>query len=113
MRAGENNKLQKGPGMSDGPPEFWLSVYESAPALIKWALWVLSLGLITLLGTLWRWHRREIERLERSVESAHQRVDENISTLQKRVDDVYRLVSQMSGAYETGGGGTGQRDDYN
>lgn len=66
--------------MSDlkNPVDIWQLIFEQTPSVLRWALGVLTLGIFTLAGVLYRWHRDDlrevhdrVDRLENRIEAQH------------------------------------------
>lgn len=63
----------------DSPINVWELIFEQTPPVLRWTLGVLTLGIFTLAGILYRWHREDmdrvnerIDRLEKTMDSRHQ-----------------------------------------
>ena len=61
------------------PDNVWEALFEQTPAILRYVLGVLTLGLFSLAGVLYRWHRDDlaqvnerIDRLERVMDTRHQ-----------------------------------------
>ena len=67
-------------------PDVWAQLFEQTPVALRWVLGVLTLGLFTLAGVLWRWNRADLIRVEGQV---HSRMDE----LQKQMQDGFSKVN--------------------
>jgi len=60
------------------PIDIWQMIFEQTPLVLRWALGVLTLGIFTLAGVLYRWHRddlkevhKRVDRLENRIEAQH------------------------------------------
>jgi hypothetical protein len=63
----------------DSPIDVWHLIFEQTPSVLRWVLGVLTLGIFTLAGVLYRWHREDmrhvnnrIDRLEKTMDQRHQ-----------------------------------------
>lgn len=63
----------------DSPIDVWELIFMQTPAVLRWVLGVLTLGIFTLAGVLYRWHREDmrqvnerIDRLEHTMDVRHQ-----------------------------------------
>lgn len=60
-------------------PDIWTLLFDQTPTIIRAALGILTLGIFTLAGVLYRWHRDDlrevhdrVDRLEKVMDSRHQ-----------------------------------------
>lgn len=65
-------------------PDVWSLIFEQTPLLLRWVLGVLTLGIFTLAGMLWRWNRADLQRVEQQVHARMDRVEGKIDTLLTR-----------------------------
>ena len=63
-----------GPDLPDS--ETWQAIYEHAPALVRWLVGILSFGVITILSMLYKWHRQDLQRIEKRMDHIDSRIDE-------------------------------------
>lgn len=48
--------------------DIWNLLFEQMPTIFRWMLGVLTLGIFTMLSILYRWHRRDMERVEHRID---------------------------------------------
>ena len=77
------------------PVDVWELIFTQTPTALRWALGVLSLGIFTLAGVLYRWHREDMERV-------NQRIDRLEVTMDKRHQETNRLLFQIARNTERG-----------
>jgi len=65
-------------------PAIWTLIFEQTPVLLRWILGILTLGIFTLAGMLWRWNRTDLQRVESQVHARMDRVEGKIDTLLSR-----------------------------
>lgn len=82
----------------------WFTLYDQLPPIIRWALGILSLGLITLTRHLWRRQQERLNAIERAqntfaTKSDIQELKISVDNVQgivggvhQRVDDLYKLL---------------------
>jgi len=91
---------RRGAGM-DETPDIWALIFEQTPQAIRWLLGALTLGLFTLASLIWRWHRDEMQRIEReaheSRREAHERIDREVQSIHTRLDEIYQAVLRADG----------------
>ena len=74
-------------------PDVWHLFYEQTPRVLQFVLGVLSLGVFTIFGVLWRWHRNDVKRVETQV---HDRIDRMEQRMESRLDETNRLLLQIA-----------------
>ena len=74
-------------------PDIWHLAYEQTPRALQFVFGILSFGLFTLFGVLWKWHRNDVARVEKQV---HGRIDSLEQRLQTRMDETNRLLMQIA-----------------
>ena len=74
-------------------PDVWSLFYEQTPRVLQFVLGVLSLGVFTIFGVLWKWQRNDVARVEKQV---HDRIDSLEQRLQTRMDETNRLLMQIA-----------------
>lgn len=62
--------------MKEADINVWRMLLEQIPPLIRTIISVLAVGVSTLIGVLWRWQRRDIERLENRIDRLEQHIDQ-------------------------------------
>ena len=72
-----------------GEIDIWNTLFEQTPKIVRWLLGFLTLGIFTLLGVLYRWHREDMRRV-------HERVDQLEHRLDDRLDEVNRHLIQIA-----------------
>ena len=77
------------------PPDVWHLVFEQTPPAIRWVLGVATLGLFTLAGMLWRWQRRDVERVERQVHARMDRVESKVDEQNKLLLEIARNTRRL------------------
>lgn len=56
-------------------PDVWQLVFEQTPTVIRAALGVMTLGIFTLAGVLYRWHRDDLKEVHDRVDRLEQRIE--------------------------------------
>ena len=72
-----------------GEIDIWNTLFDQTPRIVRWLLGFLTLGIFTLLGVLYRWHRDDMRRV-------HERVDQLEHRLDDRLDEVNRHLIQIA-----------------
>ena len=75
--------------MQNGDIDIWSALFEQTPRIVRWLLGFLTLGIFTLLGVLYRWHREDMRRV-------HERVDQLEHRLDDRLYEVNRHLIQIA-----------------
>ena len=57
------------------PTDVWQMLFEQTPLVLRWALGVLTLGIFTLAGVLYRWHRDDLKEVHDRVDRLEQRIE--------------------------------------
>lgn len=78
---------------SEGP-DVWHLIFEQTPPVLRWVLGILTLGIFTVLGILYRWSREDLRRVESRITHLEGRLD-------RHMDENNRLLTQI--ASNTGG----------
>lgn len=73
----------------NSPVDVWELIFTQTPAALRWALGVLTLGLFTLAGVLYSWHREDMERVNK-------RIDRLERTMDERHQETNRLLFQIA-----------------
>lgn len=70
--------------------DVWSMIFEQTPVLLRFVLGVLTLGVFTLAGMLWRWNRADLKRVEEQMHTRMDRMEGQINTqfseLRSRLD---------------------------
>lgn len=78
----------------------WEALFDHTPTPIRYALGILTLGIFTLAGAIWRWNRSDFKRLEDKVDnnirSIHQRIDQSNREVTQRLDEVIVQLVDIS-----------------
>ena len=80
------------PSTPGDAPDIWKLIFEQTPVVIRWLLGVLTLGIFTMLGLLWRWSRKDIENLQKHQHDHLQSINGRIST---EIAGVHTRVSTL------------------
>lgn len=78
------------------PADIWQMLFEQTPIVLRWVLGVLTLGIFTIAGVLYRWHRDDLEHV-------NQRIDRLESTMDTRHQETNRLLFQIAQNTRRGG----------
>ncbi len=70
-------------------PDNWTDLYDSIPTILRWALTVLSLGLLALTRYVWK---RQIERITLIEENYVKQKD--FDYVRNKVDDIHKHLLQ-------------------
>lgn len=65
-------------------PDIWTLLFEQTPVLMRILLGVLTVGVFSLAGMLWKWNRTDLQRVETQLHSRMDRVEGKIDTLLAR-----------------------------
>ena len=71
----------------------WEALFEHTPTPIRYLFGVLTLGLFTLAGLLWRWNREDVKRVEDKIDKAETERNAQIKDLHERIDRSDREVT--------------------
>lgn len=74
-------------------PDIWTLLFEQTPVVIRFILGVLTLGMFTLAGMLWRWNRQDLSRVETQL---HARMDRMESKVDNGFEQVNQNIMKMS-----------------
>ncbi|GAA0586599.1 hypothetical protein ACFQH5_20290 [Halomonas salifodinae] len=72
------------------PLNVWEMLFEQTPTLLRWALGVLTLGVFSLAGLLYRWHREDMERVNARID----RLEANMHASQQETNRLLLEISQ-------------------
>ena len=67
--------------MANPTPDVWNLLFEQTPVLIRGLLGVLTLGLFTLAGILYRWNKADMARIENRMDNMEKRMDEGFAEM--------------------------------
>ncbi len=81
--------------MDSKSPDVWQLVFDQTPAVIRWVLGLLTVGMFTLAGVLYRLHRDALTQV-------HQRVDRLEARIAAQNVETNRLLFEI--ARNTGSG---------
>lgn len=70
-------------------PDVWQLIFEQTPALLRAVLGILTLGIFTLAGVLYRWHRDDLR-------AVHRRIDRLEQTMDARHEESNRLLFEIA-----------------
>ena len=65
----------------------WKLLYEQTPLIIQYLLGVLTLGIFTLVGVIYKRTARELEHVEDRVGNRIDNTNERINNLERRIDN--------------------------
>ncbi|MDI5890620.1 hypothetical protein [Halomonas rhizosphaerae] len=69
-------------------PDIWTLLFDQTPVIIRAVLGLLTLGIFTLAGVLYRWHRDDLKEV-------HDRVDRLEHVMDERHQETNRLLFQI------------------
>lgn len=69
-------------------PDIWTLLFDQTPVIIRGVLGLLTLGIFTLAGVLYRWHRDDLKEV-------HDRVDRLEHVMDERHQETNRLLFQI------------------
>lgn len=75
----------------------WELLFEQTPSIIRWLLGILTLGIFTLAGVLYRWHRDDLREV-------HKRVDRLEERIEAQHAETNRLLFQIAANTQKGNG---------
>lgn len=81
------------PDPSGNDPDIYRLIFEQTPRIIQWILGVLTLGLFSIAGWLWRMQTQNVERVERQV---HERMDRVEGNLNQRMDEMNHHLIEIA-----------------
>lgn len=70
------NKMQ-----SPNPPDVWHLMFEQTPVIIRGLLGFVTLGLFTVAGILYRWHRKDMQRIEDRMNKIEERMEQGFTEM--------------------------------
>lgn len=74
--------------------DVWTLIFDQTPVVLRIVLGVLTLGFFSLAGMLWRWNRKDLQRVE---EQMHGRMDKMEARIDSRFDQLtHRLDNWQS-----------------
>jgi len=76
--------------MDPKTPDIWTLVFQQTPTIIRWVLGILTMGIFTLAGVLYRWHRDDMRAL-------YDRVDRLDSRLTAQHTETTQILVQIAG----------------
>ena len=62
-------------------PDVWQLLFEQTPVIIRGLLGVLTLGLFTVAGILYRWHQADMRRIEHRMDKIEESMDKGFSEM--------------------------------
>ena len=76
----------------------WEKLYEQTPTILRYVIGVLSLGIVTMITTYWRWSRKqireELSRVEQKIDQTDAARREEIGELHRRIDHSDWILTQ-------------------
>jgi len=70
-------------------PDIWNLLFEQTPTLIRGLLGIMTLGIFTLAGVLYRWHRDDLKEV-------HHRIDRLEHVMDERHQETNRLLFEIA-----------------
>lgn len=77
-------------------PDVWSLLFEQTPVIFRWALYILSGGFLGVLSILWRWQRKDMQRLENRMDQDRQEWREEIHLLRGSIDETNSYLKQIA-----------------
>jgi len=68
---------------ANGTPDVWQLLFEQTPVIIRGLLGVLTLGLFTVAGILYRWHQADMRRIEGRIDKIEEKMDDGFSEMRR------------------------------
>jgi len=62
-------------------PDVWQLLFEQTPVIIRGLLGVLTLGLFTVAGILYRWHQADMRRIEHRMDKIEESMENGFSEM--------------------------------
>lgn len=69
--------------------DIWEEIFEQTPVVFRYVMGVLTLGIFTLAGVLYRWHRDDLREV-------HDRVDRLEKVMDQRHQETNRLLFEIA-----------------
>lgn len=69
-------------------PNVWALLFEHTPTALRVLLGVLSVGIFTVLGVLYRWHREDMTRVKHRVDLVEQRLDTRLNEVNQHLIEI-------------------------
>ncbi len=69
--------------------DVWDLIFEQTPTVLRYVLGVLTLGIFSLAGVLYRWHRDDLREV-------HHRIDRLEGLMDKRHQETNRLLFEIA-----------------
>lgn len=91
--------------MSPRDPDIWQLMFDQTPAIIRFVLGVLTLGIFTIAGVLYKWHRDDLQKVHERVDRLERMLEERHAHVYQRMDEQNRLLIEIAANTRRGGGG--------
>jgi len=73
-------------------PDVYQLLFDQTPVVIRWLLGVLTLGLFSLAGWVWKRQESQMDKVRKEL---HERMDREMSGVYNRLDYIAALQSQI------------------
>ena len=75
-------------------PDVWYLIFDQTPTFLRWTLGFLTMGIFTMVGCIYRDHKRNVERIERDLNAGLRETNKTVEHTNDRIDDLGREVSR-------------------
>jgi len=66
---------------------FWDYMFEHTPRALRWVFGILTIGIFTMLGILYRWNKEDMRRIEGRIDHIDSRIDQLITMTARKGDE--------------------------
>ena len=74
--------------LSDERIDIWRVIFEQTPAVLRWVMGILTLGIFSLASVVYRWHRDDMEKMASQMYRMSERMDRMESRLEQQLQHI-------------------------
>lgn len=80
--------------MDHRDPDVWQLIFEQTPTVLRWVLGVLTLGIFTLAGVLYKWHRQDLAEVHQRIDMMDERFEHRHELMEARFESRHAQIYQ-------------------
>ena len=83
--------------MPSREPDVWTMLFEQTPTIVRWLLGVLTMGLFTLGGVIYKINKRDMEKLNGDIDGLRR----DINGVREQQNQIYRLLITRGSGHDS------------